>query len=385
MPSTMDAETTYEALLAKIYDAALVRDGWSVMVAAVTEALGGAGGSLLFQDRSQTTPETDITAIKGYPEHAGALYAEQFAQQDRRIGMILAAPPGQIMADEWHYDYATYLQTSIYNDFYRPLGLARAIGVRLFSDGNRGGVLSAFREPERGSYGLEDIRLMERLAPHIMRALQLKRQLDRMNMLANGLASGLDRLPQAVLLLGFDGRVLELNKAADELLAVPASPLSLKGGRLHAVRAAEDATLQRILQEVSSLTPQGRCTPPEVLSLRSHEGSVAFGLMAVPIRRADQLGLSHTQGVLVFVAGATLDGGIDPLLLTRQYGLSHAEASIAAALSAGESVNEIADRRQVSRQTVRTQVKIVLGKTGTSSQGKLIALLSRGLGALKHR
>lgn len=367
-----------DALVGAIYDAVLVPDGWTSAVAAVAAALGCHGGTLLFQDRSGHAPHTDLTAVTGYPDGAAQLYDAHFAQQDDRLGQVLAAQPGQVLADGWTMDHAAFLRTELYGDFYRPFGMARGIGVRLFAEGSRIGVLSGFRGLERGPFDAAEIRLLERLASHLMRSLQLKRQLDRAVAVASGLASGLDRFPQAVLLLDAAGRVVEMNAAANAVLSQPGCPLLVREGRLSARQPADAALLLRAIHGAAPWPGQ----PPH-MRVRLGHGAASLRLMAARVHRADRLGLIRPEGTLVFVAPGSAAGGFDPAVLAWKFGLSSAESQVAAALGGGDSVNEIADRRAVSRETVRAQVKSVLAKTGTTSQGKLIALVARSLAVLR--
>nr|WP_255616854.1 helix-turn-helix transcriptional regulator [Aurantimonas sp. VKM B-3413] len=64
-------------------------------------------------------------------------------------------------------------------------------------------------------------------------------------------------------------------------------------------------------------------------------------------------------------------------LLKVRYGLTKAEASIAALLKEGVSVKAIAEQRSGSEATVRTHIKSILHKTGTKRQAELVALLHR--------
>ena len=62
----------------------------------------------------------------------------------------------------------------------------------------------------------------------------------------------------------------------------------------------------------------------------------------------------------------------------RLHGLSHAEARIVVDLAEGRSPDEIADTHGLSRSTVATHLQRAFGKTGTSSQRELVALMLRG-------
>jgi DNA-binding CsgD family transcriptional regulator len=64
-------------------------------------------------------------------------------------------------------------------------------------------------------------------------------------------------------------------------------------------------------------------------------------------------------------------------LLSKIFGLTFAEAKLAAALADGTSLDTAAEELDISRQTARSQLKIVFAKTDTHRQGQLIALLSR--------
>ena len=63
--------------------------------------------------------------------------------------------------------------------------------------------------------------------------------------------------------------------------------------------------------------------------------------------------------------------------LAALYQLTPAESGVAALLAEGLSPAKIAERRTVSLDTVRNQIKALLQKTGATRLGGLIALLAR--------
>lgn len=66
----------------------------------------------------------------------------------------------------------------------------------------------------------------------------------------------------------------------------------------------------------------------------------------------------------------------DASLIRALYDLSAGEARIARGLTKGQTVDEIAASAGVSPETVRSQVKAVLAKTGTRRQAEATALLA---------
>lgn len=83
----------------------------------------------------------------------------------------------------------------------------------------------------------------------------------------------------------------------------------------------------------------------------------------------------------MFVSDPSAAPATVPQALSGQFGLSPMEAQVAVRLAAGERIEDIADARRVSPETVRVQVKRVLAKTDVRSQGQLIGLIFRSLAA----
>jgi DNA-binding NarL/FixJ family response regulator len=80
--------------------------------------------------------------------------------------------------------------------------------------------------------------------------------------------------------------------------------------------------------------------------------------------------------VLVLVTDPEREVSFPDTVLRELYGLTTAETEIANGLLTGFSVEEIAQLRRVSVATVRSQLKPLLGKTGTRRQADLVRVLS---------
>ena len=69
--------------------------------------------------------------------------------------------------------------------------------------------------------------------------------------------------------------------------------------------------------------------------------------------------------------------GAPPIaLLKGLFDLTPAEAKVARGIVAGRTTEELAQDASVSRETIRSQLKSVLGKTGVGRQSDLVRLLS---------
>ena len=82
----------------------------------------------------------------------------------------------------------------------------------------------------------------------------------------------------------------------------------------------------------------------------------------------------------------TIGGPVYPdgAVLGAAFGLTPAETRIALAIAEGQDVSDIATNQSVSIATVRTHLKALFAKTGTSRQSALAALMA-GLGRSRPR
>ncbi len=85
----------------------------------------------------------------------------------------------------------------------------------------------------------------------------------------------------------------------------------------------------------------------------------------------------HEAGTLVRLIDLEQPVATDPAALERVFGLTAAEARLAALLSGGASPAEAAGRLGVSLATVRKQLASIFAKTRTRGQVELVALVSR--------
>ncbi|MDX1948063.1 MAG: helix-turn-helix transcriptional regulator, partial [Pirellulaceae bacterium] len=133
---------------------------------------------------------------------------------------------------------------------------------------------------------------------------------------------------------------------------------------------------------------QGPRGGTSALKLNGSAGERYFAAMRVLQSKSRHLQLHdaiYNTGPLVLVSLHEADQPIQlPVdLLWRSFALTDAEAKLAEALVNGWTLAELAQDRQVSKQTLRNQLVGLMRKTGTKRQSQLVSLLTRlSLGAI---
>ena len=99
-------------------------------------------------------------------------------------------------------------------------------------------------------------------------------------------------------------------------------------------------------------------------------------IRVLPIPGAARIPFGGARALLTF-SPIELRNAPDTSLISDVFGLTRAEAEVAAMVVQGKSLAVIADERGIARVTVRNQMRTILAKTGTHRQSELVALLAK--------
>lgn len=364
------SEIDFSGLVAEVYEAALDADAWQSIVERLGGGFGDAKITLWLEDRQRG--DGAVLGYSGYDwsflESYGAYYARCNPWLKNKQG---AAALGLHTTDEL-CSKRELLRSEFYADWLVPQAIEGGFGTNVFNDDRRFMFLSILRAGRGGEADAAELRLLERLQPHLRRAIELNRQLVGASLLQEALISSLDALPNGFILLGEAGRIIAMNRQAEDLLARQDGLSLCHGGRLVAARLEETNALQQMIAGA--------------LNLRHAKGEVTSesgGAMAVSQR------LGRPLQVLVSPLpwrGRLSGAGLVALLIhdpeTRAatpadrvralYGLTAAEARLAVALAEGESLKSYAETGGITLETARSRLKQVMGKMDVHRQAELV-------------
>ena len=177
-------------------------------------------------------------------------------------------------------------------------------------------------------------------------------------------------LGKPALLLDRVGHVVEFNEVAQGLMP-KALLIRRQKIQLHDRRATEalDNAIGTMLRPASGLHTFG-----PILVRQEFRPTLAISLTALwgqpvsPFARAR---------LLILINDLSARPVTKAEQLRRAFGLTPGEALLAAALSSGASLQDVADELGIGNETARTHLKGVFVKTGVNRQTALIALIAR--------
>jgi DNA-binding CsgD family transcriptional regulator len=181
-----------------------------------------------------------------------------------------------------------------------------------------------------------------------------------------------DFLPQGIVLLDKGHRVLYSNAAARLFSQDARNPLSTAVGFVFTCPGSINARLQSALLE--AVAPG--ISDQHVAHLVRLPRQPPLRPLTAIIRRLE---VPKGNAPLIYALLALVDPALQVELAiavaARQYGFTQAEAQLVGALTQGTCMSDYAESRAVSLNTVKTQLKHVLAKTGVHRQAELVGLI----------
>ena len=345
----------------EIYECAFFPEHWPHVLDQLAKLADGVGGYLISASSSELR-WTASTNLSGGMERIAASGLLRTGQ--RPIRMSASQHAGFLTEHDLFTD--DELATDpIYRDFLLPAGLgwAASTAIRLPTDITL--FFTVERLHSRGPVERNVVRQLDGFRPDLARSalISARLHLERARMATDMLE--LIRLPA----LAFDqtGKVLSANGMMENL----ASHVTWRSQ--DRISLVDRAANHQFHDAVSKLDVEN-AAHVRSFAVRGTGQGASLVAHIIPIRRSARDIFIRCAGVLVLTPVAAPQA--PPLELVQSlFDLTPAEARVARHLAAGDTLGEIAATGHVSRNTIRTQVRRVLEKTGCSRQAEVIALL----------
>ena len=346
-----------------IYDAMLDEDVFANLPARMAEAYGARSCVLWWSNG----PAAQVMAHNGYYPDAEMLnYAQNYTADD--LWSIEGTRPqyvNRVMNCDELVSPTEYERSVFYNEWIRGMGddTFHCLGIAVKTDWGYGFV-GLHRGRTQGSFDENNTQAMERDIVHLRRMLTMRGSVSAGRQRAQDAEAVLDCVGDALITLTREGRIVHANAAAEAILR-RSDGLCVARGTLAARAQTADAALRRA---IAAATARSQSSASAVPVPRSGGGQ--YDLTVSALRTGSAPGL-------VLIALRDPDRQ-DPSLerrLAALYGLSKAEAQIAARLADGASPSEIAGVRGVSVETVRKQLKSLSDKLSCRRQSEIVAVV----------
>jgi len=376
--------TRYDQVLSaidKLYEAATHPDFWGGAIQAVTEVAGAHHAVCFIQDIKRdllafgVTNNVDTDHCRRYEEvHAGEF--RQLAQRSAR-------PDGIYLSSEAFIRRDDLVRTPIYNELLRPMGVHYSMGITQNLGNGAMGFAQLSRPEGAGDFDAEDMQAIEWLLPHLNRALQLHLKLSAESVRTGAISEAIDRLATGIILVDEQGRVVQHNRRAGEIIAEN-DGFGLGPNGPVAAAAVETTRLRQLIGDAVVKTGGTGSGSGGYMSITRPSMLRSYSVLVSPLRvRPFWQHGGRVPCAALFINDPESGEKTDTEALQRLFRLTPREAEVAITVSRGGGLQASADELGVSLTTVRTHLQRVFEKTDTRRQSDLVRLIGTSLGQIR--
>ncbi len=310
-------------------------------------------------------------------------YFKDYWTRDERIPRVARQVYGRIVPTGDLYTDAEKRTSAAYNEVLVEMGMRNGLNMRLKGMKGRNAVIWIFGDSvERGGWRSDQIRLIERLQPHIRQFALVSHALSEADMTGTTMMELLATPRFGVIHLDRRGRIMRANDRALEILRA-GDGLMDRDGCLRTRMPDEQAELSYLLAR--ALPPWGVQGSAGSMAVTSPSSSPPkrLALHFTPVGDDYPHFRTRRLGVVVFVVDPASPALVDPVHVAAALDLTPMESELAVALAAGRTVKDIARGAGCTKETVRWHLKQVYRKQGISRQVDLVrrVLSLEGFGA----
>ena len=350
----------HSALIDRIYEASFLPEKWPTILldlAAMTDSKGG----LLLSTREKSLNWTASDNI--YDEFASYLNGGWFRRCGRRV-CLLEQAHSAFLREHDYWTEEEFENNDIYKEFFFPRDLGCSAGTGLIMPTGDHIVLSVERSHLKGPIEKPHIETLNDLRPHIARAAMVAARMGLQS--ATTAKDAFAKLSVPTILLNLDGVAIE---SSDEVGDLSNHVIWRANNQIVLKDKNADAMLCNALRDLDA--PSG----VRSFAVKDENDAAAYVAHVIPISRAAHDIFAKGYALLVL---NPINSKTNPSadLLRSLFDLTAAEANVARKLAAGETVENVAEDGDVSINTVRTQIRKILEKTGAKRVPELVSMIS---------
>lgn len=370
-------ENQYDDLIGKIYDAAVMPELWAVFLEQLSTVMESDGTVIYlvdFSSRAVTCNNDELSfiqCVRTDPESVMS-YNSYYSKVNVWFDHSKDLPEGKIITTDQLFPAQELVKTEWYNDWLKPQGYFHAMIGHLLKQESLAVRLSMFRAKQQ-AFSADEVALFARLMPHLRRSCQIYKKLSEVNSAQTANANLLNRLPVGVILFDNKGKAVFVNEMASALIRSSNGFCLNAAGHCVTGNVNQTRALNQLISRAAELGQSNAMSLYNASNQPLSATVVSLQNQRLPF-------IDSAPAVALFIGNPDTLLDLDDTLLTQCYDFSPSEAKLATALLRGQTPNDYAQRRGISNNTVKTQLKQVLAKTGTHRQSELMQLLTIAFG-----
>jgi len=367
---------SYEELVALIYQGPLDEQPWKTFLQRLRSHLGSDVAAMTLRHFSGDLPQLVIWESDGQGDDAEAVRGSRLRLCDLDpLGKALTRSGDVRILDEV-IAREDLVKTSFYTELMQPFGIEYQLGILVSEPSGWKCGMGLMNGPSNRNFDAADKACLQRLIPHLERALKTYAKLEQARSREMVLADTLERMSIGTVILDGTGAIMEASRMVEDI-----PQLLVTRGRLALSSSLANAQFQKLVKEALAHRNRNAATS-FIDALRVEGGDSDLGLLVRSVECSEQTRGDVYPAVIIYVSEAATRRLASDQLVARIFGLSPTEARLAMHLANGMSLAEAAAALGLAESSVRTYTKYVFAKLGVSRQADLVRLVLNSVALL---
>lgn len=367
-----------DALIA-IYGSILDDSLWSSALDAVLGEVDGASGMLMHSEEYDAVPyrinlgsqlwnDVDAEIFAKYQSEYGHYEAEAWESlRDASAGSMIIdtdLAPSDLLRTRPDYKFTI-----------EHYGLCHRIGMKLNDNRAWFDAIAVQFKADYRSVPDGTAAIFTHLHPHIAKATECGRMFRMLRSRYEAALAALDHVLFGLCVVTQHADVIVSNEAANRILEEKAGLRKKSDGKIDCIKE-RDEFLEAVKRCATTASGSG-LTTEVTLSVDSQLNEPGVLVEVSPLHDVSGEVDKGLNGALVTLIDPRMTDFLDTSKVALAWKLSEAEAAVLSLLVLGDSNGVIAEKRNVSVDTIKTQIKSIFSKTNTSRRSELIRLVAK--------
>lgn len=365
-------------LISRIYEAALDPSRWCGVLQSIAEICNAAQCTMFFYDAQCRARNFAVAArnkegiIDKYLQEFIDLEAADFHRQliNLREGEVVTPKDliritgksyDQIVGDEYMKTFLPKLEFRAGIILLHDTMMCSGLGIR-----------NSFGSPLLAQ---NEVNFLTHITPHMVQAVKIHNHISSIKQVNQAIQEVLKRINQGVFLLDADLRVIFSNAEAARILEAKNALDIGRYGKLYLSKSGDNEQLQHLLTSLLMFSKNEKAKTRIDFAAASANSPRPLKLTLTRIETTDNELSKEGVAIAVFVSDPDRPNTVSDSYMQQAYALTPTECSIMKSLLKNKNISDIASARGTTLETTRSQLKVILQKTGTHSQAELSRLL----------
>lgn len=366
----------FSEILGHLYQGPIESVPWNTFLDGLKNLLVSKYATFILRPPSHLVDGLTISTA-GSSQEVTASYHQHFYRLDPFVDL----PNRQVVSLTEFVSVNDWLNSEFYKNFMEPTDVFHVLGADINTHDGAQCRIRISRGRSDPPFSQDDKDLLTLFLPHLERAVILHMRLNRMESERNLYAGAVDQMAVGTILLDGDGKVLQMNRVAEQLVQGKDGVRLVNEG-LQVGTPRDGQQFRQLVKQALLSQKGGNPSVVEAMRVQRPSGRADLGVVVRSVPPGEWSEGKQYPAVAIFISDPEQESHAPQEIVRALFDLTPAETQLALLLANGLTLDEASEELSISRNTARAHLRSTFSKTGVTRQTMLVRLILRSVATL---